>query len=92
MKINHTFLVSSLCFVLLNCTTKSTDSNNPWKNLFNGNDLVGWDTYLGPAYDTIQNKRDTLNVPGLNNDPNKVFSILTIDNAPAIRISGAHDG
>ncbi len=92
MKIALLLLVSSFCLVLLSCSTKSTDSNNPWKNLFNGKDLVGWETYLGPAYNTIQNKYDTLAVPGLNNDPNKVFSVVTEDNAPAIRISGSHNG
>lgn len=92
MKINHFLLISLLCIVLTSCSTKSTESIKSWENLFNGKDLSGWDTYLGPAYDTIQNKYDTLAVPGLNNDPNKVFSVITEDNAPAIRISGSHNG
>ncbi|MEI9919867.1 MAG: DUF1080 domain-containing protein [Bacteroidota bacterium] len=47
-------------------------------NLFNGKDLTGWDTYLPKT--------------GLNNDPDKVFSVVTIDGTPAIKISGQHFG
>jgi hypothetical protein len=46
--------------------------------LFNGKDLTGWDTYLPET--------------GLNNDPDKVFSVVEVDGAPAIRISGQHFG
>jgi hypothetical protein len=47
-------------------------------NLFNGKDLTGWDTYL---------KRT-----GLNNDPDKVFSVAEVDGKPAIKISGEYFG
>jgi len=47
-------------------------------NLFNGKDLTGWDTYV----------RGT----GLNNDPDSVFSVVTIDGKPAIKVSGLHFG
>jgi Domain of Unknown Function (DUF1080) len=56
--------------------------------LFNGNDLSGWDTYLGPTYDTLLNNFDTLQVIGLNKDPHHVFS----DGQPAIRVSGENFG
>ncbi|MFZ6011080.1 MAG: 3-keto-disaccharide hydrolase [Bacteroidota bacterium] len=59
--------------------------------LFNGKDLEGWDTYIGPPYDTIQKK--FLGGPlGLNRDPHHVFSVVTEDGAPAIRVSGEHFG
>lgn len=62
-----------------------------WKSLFNNKDLSGWDTYLGPRYD--EQKGDFSGDPiGLNNDPDKVFSVTSIDGAPAIRISGQHFG
>lgn len=48
------------------------------KSLFNGTDLTGWDTYLPKS--------------GLNNDPNKVFSVVEVDGAPAIKISGEQFG
>ncbi|NOT75049.1 MAG: DUF1080 domain-containing protein [Cyclobacteriaceae bacterium] len=49
--------------------------------LFNGKDLNGWDTYVASASKEIPS-------PGINNDPDHVFSVVTIDGAPALRISG----
>jgi len=57
----------------------------------NGKDLSGWDTYLGPSYDTLLNTWDHAPL-GLNNDPLKVFSIVTIDGHTALRISGQRFG
>ena len=91
MKSYQTIFLIALSF-LISCSTKSTDSTTNWQSLFNEKDLSGWDTYLGPGYDTVLNRRDTLNVPGLNNDPDKVFSVVTVEDAPAIRISGTHNG
>lgn len=55
--------------------------------LFNGRDLTGWETYLGPRYDT--GKKDFAGPHvGLNQDPSGVFSVVETDGAPAIRISG----
>ena len=92
MKTNHLMLLFAMSLSLPSCTPKSSNSTENWQSLFNGTNLSGWDTYLGPAYDTIQKKRDTLNVPGLNNDPDKVFSVVEQDGAPSIRISGSHNG
>lgn len=75
-----------LAFVLPACGKKAAESE--WQSLFNGTDLSGWDTYLGPTYDTVQNKFDTLAIPGLNNDPGNVFRVVQEDGAPAIHISG----
>jgi hypothetical protein len=52
-----------------------------WRPLFNGKDLAGWDTYLGPPH----GEKKPL---GLNHDPRKVFTVVTADGKPAIRISG----
>lgn len=58
-----------------------------WQALFNGKDLQGWDSYLGPSVDST-GKRLT-NIPvGLNSDPHHVFSVTRQDGEPAIRISG----
>jgi hypothetical protein len=63
----------------------------PWTTLFNGKDLSGWDTYLGPAYDPVA--KEFAGAPlGLNNDPNHVFSVVSIDGGAAIRISGTAFG
>ena len=45
-----------------------------WRDLFNGKDLNGWDTYLAKG--------------GLNNDPKGIFTIVETDGKPAIRVSG----
>lgn len=78
-----------LCIIsLFSCSPKAKNA----ESLFNGKDLTGWDTYLGPVYDSIKNDFDPQKIIGLNNDPNGVFSIVTEDEAPAIRISGENFG
>ena len=59
----------------------------PWENLFVG-DLSRWDTWLDRP-DAAGNHTETI---GLNSDPLDVFSIVTVDNGPAIRISGQVPG
>lgn len=58
-----------------------------WTTLFNGSDLSGWDTYLGPPADSTGQR---LNAPaiGLNKDPNHVFTVVD----KSIRISGQDVG
>src|SRR5262245_59938745 len=51
------------------------------ERLFNGRDLDGWEPYVGPP------GRDQPPY-GLNNDPKRVFSVVEVDGAPAIRVSG----
>jgi hypothetical protein len=79
--------------ILFQCSgyKSSEDSSLEWKSLFSEKDLSGWDTYIGPSFDTIQGKRDSI-APGLNNDPLKVFSVVTEDSKPALRISGERFG
>jgi hypothetical protein len=63
----------------------------PWVRLFNGKDLSGWDTYLGPAYDPVA--KQFVGAPlGLNKDPDRVFSVVEVDGQRAIRISGTAFG
>ncbi len=82
-------LIKSILFLLIlsGCTSKTSH----WQSLFNGRDLAGWDTYLGPRYDTLTMQRDTIPV-GLNIDPAKVFSVVTLSNENVIRISGENFG
>ena len=80
------FTTGLLSFSLFSCAQKPNEAE--WQTLFNGHDLSGWDTYLGPTYDTVQNRFDTLSIPGLNNDPKNVFTVVQEDGATAIRISG----
>jgi Domain of Unknown Function (DUF1080) len=62
------------------------------QELFNGKDLTGWDTYIGPAYDTVTQEFDKAKIGGLNSDPEKVFNVVQEDGQPAMRISGQHFG
>jgi hypothetical protein len=55
--------------------------NGGWKQLFNGKDLTGWDTYLAPPPGESRPL-------GLNNDPRGVFTVVPADQIPAIRVSG----
>lgn len=74
--------------LLLGACTKP-DLSRP---LFNGENLEGWDTWLGPKYDTLQKKFDSIGGPGLNNDPERVFRVDTTDKEKAIHIMGTHFG
>ena len=58
-----------------------------WTSLFNGKDLTGWDTYLGPPADS-NGKRISDQPVGLNKDPQGVFSVVVDGGEKVIRISG----
>ncbi|GAB4035633.1 3-keto-disaccharide hydrolase [Spirosoma gilvum] len=73
--------------ILLFCLTSSFGQSTTWQSLFNGKDLSGWETYLDRPYSA--DKQAPKSEPiGLNNDPNHVFSVVTVDGQPALRISG----
>jgi hypothetical protein len=65
-----------------------------WVPLFNGRNLDGWETFLGrphPSSDIpgLRNEKgDYVEPIGFGRDPKRVFSIVTADGAPAIRVSG----
>src|SRR5687767_14856300 len=63
-----------------------------WRQLFNGQDLPGWDSHLNKPLSSIQVpglKKDSSGEYtqrlGVNNDPLKVFTVQEEDGAPAIR-------
>lgn len=62
-----------------------------WEILFNGKDLSGWDTYIGPLADPA-NGQFSGSPLGLNNDPNRVFTVLNEKDGAAIKISGENFG
>src|SRR6185369_8791523 len=74
-------LAAALC-ALLACELLGAEAApDAWRPLFNGRDLSGWDSYVGsPGKGTPPR--------GLNNDPDRVFSVAEVDGAPAIRVSG----
>jgi hypothetical protein len=67
----------------------------PWTPLWNVRDFSGWDTFLGrphkltdvPGLAKDANGEYTEPL-GVNRDPRGVFSVVSVDGAPAIRISG----
>ena len=62
-----------------------------WTQLFNGKDLNGWDTYIGPDLDDT-GKPITGQPIGLNNDPRHVFTIVNENGENLVRISGENWG
>ena len=68
----------------------------PWRPLFNGRDLSGWDTEMmnipDKAWDVPGLKRDTngvyLEALGKNRDPLHVFTVTNMDGVPTIHVSG----
>jgi hypothetical protein len=72
-------------------TGNATEPPKAGTSLFNGKDLSGWDTYLGPKYDAAKKEFAGPHI-GLNQDPHKVFTVEQVDGAPAIHISGEYWG
>jgi hypothetical protein len=73
--------------------TAAAESPNDgeWIQLFNGTDLTGWETYLGPRLDANLEKIPG-SVIGVNKDPDNVFTVTELDGGPVIRISGVIGG
>src|ERR1700712_4446111 len=62
-------------------------NKSDWTSLYNGKDLTGWNTYLGPDMDDAGKPITGIPV-GENNDPRHVFSVVKDGNENVIRISG----
>lgn len=61
----------------------------PWQALFNGRNLDGWETWLGPRSSGYLDPKTTKEPPiGLNHDPLGVFTVDTASGEPAIHVSG----
>ncbi|MBS1501093.1 MAG: DUF1080 domain-containing protein [Bacteroidetes bacterium] len=85
---------AGLIVALLLCLSVSgfkNARNGRWQKLFNGKDLTGWDTYIGPDLD--DKGKPITGVPiGLNNDPRHVFTVVNDHGENVIRISGENWG
>src|SRR5450432_1194573 len=77
------------CAIVLAFT--GTGQKSQWELLFNGKDLKGWDTYIGPDLNDSGKFISALPI-GLNNDPRHVFTIVKVDGENLIRISGENWG
>jgi len=73
----------------------SCDSEPKWESLFNGKDFTGWEVYIGvpdPSVDVPGMERDEdgkyTRPLGVGNDLLKVFTVVEVDGAPAVHVSG----
>lgn len=86
---------SASCFffiMIVTCLSVNLFAQKNKSNvLFNGRNLAGWDTYIGPPLDDAGKKLSTVAV-GLNNDPKHVFTVVEQDGEKVIRISGEQWG
>lgn len=80
-----------LACLILTGFSPSGYQKEKWEPLFNGKDLSGWDTYLGPRFDST-GKRIIEPPMGLNHDPSQVFSVVKEKGEKVIRISGESYG
>src|SRR5476651_1316290 len=76
-----------LLALLLMLSVPCLAQNKSWTPIFNGNNLDGWDSYLGVPIDSAGKKIGNTPV-GFNNDPKQVFSVVKQDGVKVIRISG----
>jgi hypothetical protein len=70
------FFLVAFSFVLL-----FSSCEKPWQPLFNGENLDGWETWVGPLSDSTE-------AVGLNTDPLNLFTVVDLDDEKVIRISG----
>ncbi len=80
-----------ICILFLFNVKALAQPKAKWVNLFNGKNLNGWDTYLGPELDSAGNRISKIPV-GLNKDPMKVFTVVEQNGENIIRISGQNWG
>ncbi len=74
---------------------REVQESGSWTPIFNGRDLTAWETFLGKPHklaDVPGQRRDEhgeyLTAIGVGNDPTRVFSVVQMDDGPAVRISG----
>ncbi len=89
MKYPKLILLALLCAGAFSFTTIKQKAG--WKQLFNGRDLTGWDSYIGPDQDDKGNHINNIPI-GLNNDPRHVFTVVKMDGENVIRVSGENWG
>lgn len=82
-------LLAAALILLLGPTPGVHASDAGWQSLFNGRNLEGWDTWLGPRSSGYQDPKTSREPPlGLNHDPLGVFTVDSQSGEPAIHVSG----
>lgn len=72
-------------FGLLVAAADATSADAQWKPLWNGRDFAGWDRMVVAS----DGNSSTLQI---NQDPRRIFTVVTEDGAPAMRVSGESYG
>src|SRR4051812_25204349 len=81
-----------LAAALLGCV--SAQAAEKWTSLWNGKDLTQWSHWLAKPHASVvvdgvaKDEKGNYTEPLGERDPLKVFSVVEIDGAPAIRVSG----
>ena len=70
-----------LIFILFGLLTIDASAQRGFKQLFNGKNINGWDTYVGP-------KEKGGSPIGLNTDPLKIFTVTKLKGENVLHISG----
>jgi len=86
---------ATVLFIISAVFVPGARADDHWRSLFNGKNLDGWDTWLGKPHRSVEvaglkknDKGDYTEAVGLNKDPLKVYTVVTEDGEPAIRITG----
>ncbi|MBR9999924.1 MAG: DUF1080 domain-containing protein [Cyclobacteriaceae bacterium] len=89
------FFFLMIFFLVLSCQSNKESGQEEWHELFNGKDLTGWYTWQkapepGSAVEGISRDENGnyLEPIGKNRDPLNVFTVVSEEGQPAIRISG----
>jgi hypothetical protein len=91
MQKNQLSIPFILVWLFLPVLGQGFQSSDQWEYLFNGKNLSGWDTYLGPRFDNTGKRINEAPI-GINKDPSHVFSIVKDNSDQVIRISGESFG
>ena len=85
--------------ILLISSSCMRNSEAEFEALFNGQDLTGWETYIGvpgTSVDVPGIEKDTagnyVEPIGFNKDPLKIFQVVTEDGEAAVKVSGQVNG
>ncbi len=84
-------LLALVILVLFSCRTTNEKkvSENEWTPLWNGKDLMGWNSYLATPYNLVSDSIGNIIEPfGIDNDPLNIIKVVETDQGNAIRISG----
>ena len=87
-------IIIPVLFLLVSCALSGQDKE-AFTSLFNGEDLSGWETYIGVPEPSVEVSGLATDADGkytepigLNKDPLNVFTVVDEDGAPAVKVTG----